>query len=698
MQPKLNPAGQYLGPYLGLNDQLDPSRLGWRYAVEASNVMLSEQLIRPRAPMKFLASLPSPSEILSMYAWSPPRDDYRPQVLIKTAAGVLYAVNGDGALTTLTTQLVPGRVQADLVRFGEFVYVLDGSFEIWKTAGLAGQRHTLKVGLPRPVLAQPSDTPPTGDVKFTPIAASGVGPFQQFDYAVTFYDSTNNVESNPLYSDPVTIHVNGANGGMDITFPLFHGLPVNRNVTNFRIYRRNKSLGKVGWRLLGSAPAVPSNGWTDQSSDAQITASTDANGPFAPARNGIPRNATCGCLWQGRLMMNRLDKPGRITFSPINQPDYLHYESDADADALVAIGDGDDRIRGLAVQDDQLLIGKGHRARLWLCSGQLAGPTNLTTATGALPLESGERLYPTAHHVGPMNSYGNGFLAAAHSGSTYFAAEDGFYVFSAGTLHNLAMPIKKLWSTIVGPGMQGDEARSVTLADDRHNGVIYLMISPKVNVPNPPPTAKTLVYHYRLDGNRGEGGWTTLDHGNLSGTDLGSPAVVGVSNISCVVIPLRHKEPGSLQASDDRPPTPLWGFEAGWLARSVHYSSSGTVEPNDADDARIPYWIYRTGDVQRLRGKRDLMYLIKWFFSAGSNLGNQGCPVDFTVVCDPLTRDRRLRVTRDLILRRAVEQPVRQTCETVRLEIARNSDWLTGWDERIGVVGWQIDQEFSGRR
>jgi len=723
---------EFKGPFLGLNDTLDVSRVGMSYARKARNVILSEQSVRPRAPWDAAnAFIGDFEEIVGLYEWTPPAlltagVAAASQILSKHgSAGIVgagtqggrlrysnHVIQNEGAPTHITQQIgssILSQNPASFVRYEKFVYVVDGSSgDIFKTDGI----NLFLAGI----------YPPVGETLTSASPTSGAGieihfhnpghaaPKAQVSYRATFYDSVNGVESN-AYETPIFRKGDGDIITINL-LPYGISLPADRGIDRVRIYRRNHTLGEVGWRLILDLPAVAAavqdnvDTSTIALEDADLQGiSTLENGPFAPSKNGVPINAVVATIWKERMFYYRFDKPGKLFYSAIGKPDHC----DAN-DFLKVSGDQDDKIRGLMGFGGTLVAGKrkGFRA----ITGEILGETNETIATGAVPLETSIHTQEFPDQPGPVNENGNGFFMGGDPVRVYFAGDSGFYMYDGVEPRKLSEAIKDTWQRMVAPAPFATApdtnvragVKFFSYADDRHDGIIYIMplygdLKNHGYTAVPAPQNQGLAYHYKI------GGWSTVDGGGLlisdfQGLGLGLPAT-----IRCVASAETYRGTSFPDSQEDlRTPGVLWGLDDGLICRSRRtstFGSTGQTADEDADALRVPDWEYETGAMQLNEGAAIVLLWIRWLFSDAAAF--DGGPPDVlfeAVINEDLLGSVVVPMTTSIadVSGPHKLQRIARRARKLGLRMRRSPGWLNGWTEKLGVTGWQIRFDPVGQR
>jgi hypothetical protein len=209
-----------------------------------------------------------------------------------------------------------------------------------------------------------------------------------------------------------------------------------------------------------------------------------------------------------------------------------------------------------------------------------------------------------------------------------------------------------------------------------------------------------LAYHYDIDDNRGEGGWTSVDGGALFISDVGGAGIAG-QVIGPVAVCGRTEyvhDPAGL--NDDRPPYVIWGVSEGVIVREVRYSISAAAgAPHDADEVRVPAFQWTGGDMPLAEGMSALLRWVKWFFAGLGNSNPLPNPVDLIVNVDSgFSITAQGNIAAQTAAPTWLIQPVRRRGSFVRLSIFRSNSFLTGWQEQAGVAGWELDVELIGKR
>lgn len=665
-----NGNGQFLGPFLGLNDTLTPKQLPIQFARRAHNVVLTDNRIRPLPPLVDLNAGEDEQvpvgRVLSMFVTDDNDNRDEPIVYVKSVnsfdtpdgpvlQGTLsYFTENTAFRGHMTGDL--SLYPADFVQVGQWIYVLDGGARLYKVKG----REVRKVGL----------TVPTTEHVTAALVNTGGSVNADVSYKITYYDEPTLVESNGLLTDEFA-----ASNPNAVRFNFARGViaALGETFTHVRIYRRNHTLNQIAWRLIAHLPretlplTVDDNapGDTVEAELAGITLSSPTDGPFAPSRNGIPSHASCGCVYRKRLLVNDTRNPGIVRYSAVGEPD--HFDP---VDQIDVSGDQFEYVSALISIGDQVFAGK--RRNIWGISGEIAGASNLTNAQGDTPPESTVRSYRTTSPVGPVQRYGNGFILAGEPGSPHFASDQGFFRFNGLDSLILSKWITNSWDAFV----RNSSGECFSYAYDAHLGTIYITTPwyssggvPDIPVPG-------LVYHVPRGGAAGVGAWSTFDAQPLG-------------LVTCVATGYGRKFSNASGEPVDR--TPIRSIAMGTTSAGdvggVFLTESGEVR--DAGEmGRIPDFEYVTGDLPVHRGRKGHLYYMKFFLGGPPAIPVVGAARFLLQVISEGGTDgedvdavgesfRRVHVGRE--------------AEFFAVSIKKSESWEKGWDENLAVLGWEPD-------
>jgi len=641
---------------MGLNTTHDPRQLSAGFAVEANNVLLSEGRIRPRAPfVPFCVRrnrreyvIPDGGYIAAMVALDQPYDP--PSVLaqvVHDSVSSLWRFDPNGT----AVQLEVGNYCDDpwsFVQVGKWQIVLTGRVPL-KTNGTAEKTFTL--GLPPPVEQT--------HVSWNLTAGAHINATVQ--YAVTWCRVCDATESNPVFSTNIEVSATQA-----VKFDILK-LPDSRHgIDVLRIYRRNITLGQVAYRLVAARfPLEVGEIWWDLVAEDEITMSSADAGPFAPSRNALPPHGTQGAWFKNRLfLITRTELSGlasRVYYSGLGEPG--HFFS---GDRLDVSGDGSDITTGLIEHAGQLVIGKPRS--IWVLSGGILGPTNLTAALGAMPPVSNHTLHRTKATIGPINKFGNGFVMAGDAPAVHFAADGGFFAFDGVTTVPVSTLIKPTWDAFLRRKTGRVRDAAIVYALDPANGILYLV---NVQGEHDDGEPQALAYHFR----GGLVAWTTLD-----GADL--PHRLGEQIVSIASALGDRIEHGDTSYA----PLLVAGSRGSLrICRSTH--------PTDAE---IAPWSWKTGRLTAIEGKRAQIYAVEWFMAqtgatpAGSPLIRFG----FLLGDEEQEYSRRVNAGE----RVQFDQRVGATATDITLTARSDVAWTHGWKPELGILGFSVDAEIAGKR
>lgn len=733
------PAVRFNGPFLGLNTTLLPRQLDSRFAVEAKNVILSQGRIRPRVPLEVIGSLGQPNgiqfnaEFISAVHWNPPLGD-RPIIVAKgvgvddSVVSYWKFVQDDTGPDTPIQKAVQLSVPFPLglsrgpvcwVPVGNWMYIVDGSGLPLKFDGVGNA--LTPVGLLPPTVN--SEQTLIGDPT---LARPHVSFFRKVglpepnltgapEYAVTLYDSVNDVESNGNFIGPIQGEFQGFGfkveffaNWVNIKADWARGL-----ATQVRIYRKGnvdtldpvsgETVRWASYRLVAviddDETSVTDPSYRDRSTPleadqdavpllAEDFHSSFATGPWAPTKNWVPPVATVAVYYKDRMFYGGLTKgwwhaesathnPGppveglsephdlssRIYYSEFGHPD--HVDLAADFERLT--GDRDDGVGGMVELAGQLLMGK--RNSLWILAGTITTSTNETNATGAVPLASSHQLYRTKAIVGCANQNprftartgGNSLIVAGDPPMAFFNSESGFYKFDGLAEQQVSKAIQPTWFDFVRYGDFTERAQRVTYAVDPFNECIYLCNGSSTETGRP----KILVYHYNT------GAWSELD--------ASEQVVANHKEPSCVFSALGSLGPGGSVKNYSS----LMVGVRGNVLSSNRYTLSMV----------IPTWCYETAPLRVYEGRRSHFYEVRFMHGRVSDdnvpdpLIRMGWRVDPRAPFEMVQRSAK-----DDIYHR---QPIGQQGPDIALRMEDQGQSVL-WSEQYGFTGWEIDAEVAG--
>ena len=678
VQRRFNPQAAFLGPFLGLNTTTDASELPPQYASVCRNIILSDGRIRPRAPWDVLAGLPLIlRDVRGMYFWQK-RDSPLDAFVVAKIGTLLYRINVQrpGPEGPPQISILSGLGSDDFasfVRRGDFLYVFDGSDRSVKTDGTVEGTLLLGIDVPTPTIVS--------SLSVRSGASPGID--AEVEYKIAWYDRARNVESNPRTLLAATLILSSTQEVAIIYDASGGRFPSQQGITHMRIYRRNETLGQVGFRLLAEV-AVPSNGEyvdnargdTQANEDVDVPLSSRTTGPFAPILNKIPRHVKLGAIHNGRLFFGKKSVPGgdevdgRVYYSLKGFPDY------EDETFLDVQGDTDEVIRGLAVVGDQLIIGK--RRSIWINSGEVITATNLDRALGNQPLDPSHRVYRTHADIGPTGQQGNNMVIAGEPAQVYFASDAGAVSFDGVNTQILSDAIEAEWRLFVGNPPDRIQL-GFSFADDSQKGVLYMAVS-TLDEPGP---IQCLAYHYRLNRGDGIGAWSVIDDGDQK--------IDGRSFTVTAVAP-------AVPPSGDN----LRGQVLGTAPLIGTTISTVLMANGDDPDAYVPTFEWLSGSMPLARGMKAHVYWVKFFLNRSQAVNGQAPVMRLSVLTDQLERasasPRVDTIDVDTSQRDTVLLSIRRHAKTVRIRIERGPGWTKGWDPHLGVLGWQPDTELVGQR
>lgn len=680
---------EYRGPWLGLNTTVEAGRLDPAFAREAHNVILSEGLIRPRAPWRPMLKGGHPpgiypfsnQRVLGMYQLGN-------QLIVKTVqySSVVGAVpklwfwrnneNPQGRGFGGTTSPKP----TGFLENKGWLYLLDGYQFLYRTNGDVVYR----MGMTTPTnRVSPDPSPGRSDIRLVGTTPHSSGLSGRYAYACSCYDSVNNLESNIVeFPGELTL------SGHWVDFTLFESRSDQWSASSadtLRLYRKNLTAGEVGFRLIAEFDAdFQEREYNDDTVDGDVTLSSPETGPFGPTRNGIPAYASCGAMFGGRAFYNDVQNPGIVRFSAVGFPDYVHPD-----DYLDMSGDQVDRVCGLLGTDQRLYVGKP--SAILHVTGTIYTPTNEIVATGAEPLESQEVIGRTRSQVGPDNQWGNGFVAAGSPQVIMFPNAAGFYLFDGLDSRVVTDLIGPTWKQFYAPATSAEQfwvGQLFSFADDVDRQILYMSHSGPGLVEH--PGHPMLAYHYGINRGDGVGIWTTIDPGGAYNSNINDRYAGAICRAGVSLVKERPSETPLVVATEgvvsDRPYT------------IIRFSDEHATEE---DFVWIPEWRYTTGLLDFTGGLRCCLQYVKWFFSRERlpRVAGEDFPF-FEVKARSRMDGESSREDVVSVNLRDSEKilPVRRRGETIELSVEKSNRWLAGFSPRLGFGGFQIKYHPVGRR
>lgn len=672
-QPRV-PAFKFEGPFLGLNTAMAENDLPPAYATRCRNLLLNDGRMQPRPPFvpfnaAFSATLTTNHRIVGGISVRSAALGLADVVICKTVSNLsqnaeLWAVTGLGFTQLATQSDGLSGFAPTFVAYNGSVYVLDGSQRMFRTDGTMSG--TYKMGL---------DPLPPNAVVLGLLGGGSVG--ATVSYAATLYNSVSGVESNPAYSAQIT--PSGAQGVLvSISVPPTQAT-LGSGSTHIRVYRRNHSLLQVGWRLLREDPLAAGLTFLDLLPESAITLSSEVVGPFAPSRNGIPAAAMHGVMWNGRLITDDPTKPGFLRYSGVGFPDHQD-----PSDFLDMSGDPEDRINGLAVLAGQLVAGK--RRSIHVASGTMGGLTNLTVATGALPIESQLTQYKTRATIGPITSVGlgvfsggtgPGFFEAGQPARLYFGGDGGLGMFDGADAVYVSDAIREAWLSMFRVG-----ALNFSMVDDTFRSLLY--ITPGHAQASPtfafardgkPEHDDGFIYDYRHQR------WSTFAAGYDDNTLPGiNQELLPGERVSCVIGNLSFIPRAAV----------IIGGTKGSLLTMV----------NGVESFFGPRWQWRSGKMRLQDGFNLCVYGCKVYREPAGQGVPGGEPRAVIRLEIPAGSGVPVLSTIGFATGSHNGFAVQRTGENAVIDISNETliDQPMGWREKFGVTGFEFDAELSGQR
>ena len=256
--------------FVGMNSHADASDLTAQEASSALNVNLNKGTIKKRDGYTVVRTHDDVAEashggVLGIFNWQ--RDSSAAErlthVLIKIGRDLVKRTD-DPAFSTIGTNALTSSTLADFAVYKDRCYIVDnGTFKV--TDGTTVENPILTAPV---VAAQTVNTEsiaakeePTAMVASDPADVNG-GPLNgEYDYKITYYSSTWQMES-PSTAWPIPLDGDdNPEGGTQVRNRSLRLRDVPRSIDErvdfVRIYRRNLTRGEVDWYLVGTLPNYP---------------------------------------------------------------------------------------------------------------------------------------------------------------------------------------------------------------------------------------------------------------------------------------------------------------------------------------------------------------------------------------------------------------------------------------------------------
>lgn len=668
----------YAGPFWGLNTTARPRDLGPAWAVDAQNVLLHDGRIRPAWPFTPFgpSDIPWPTSdwptpaIISAYHWDSPAAgqivvfQIEEVVVGQPQHSTLYAAHPDGTLVHLGGDLAV-RPATYVVAY-EQLYVLAGD-RSYKTDG--SPEGTLRIGIPPPMLGQ-ADLEQIAAGPDEPVLPEG-----SYQYALTAYDASRDVESNPFtFADALTIGA-GLSYRARIHLARWGGQPIppDRGVTDVRLYRRDVHLGYPFFLLRTTKSWPRSDALEDPvgtRADPIPGEGSVITGPFAPSKNGVPPRATIGALYKDRMFYNDAgaSRSDLLYYSGFGHPDHV------DPDDFVTLeGDPERGVTGMTELAGQLCLLKPRS--IWILSGAITGATNETIATGAAPPQSSHLLYRTKAQAGCANrGGGNGAILVGDPPRLHYNGEAGLYAFDGVDEVNVGKAIIPTWRAFArhGDDLQAEKNQALTYGVDAVNQILFI-----ANGAQPFGDPEILCYHYARTHAQGEqrlGAWTYLRSESQR------------KRYRCVATTL-----GDVIAHQP-------GAEAGFYSPVLVGTETGDLLlANDrATEERIPTFRYESPPLRIMEGQLAHIFQVTWLHDRVVDVEQRPRSLEFGFRSDRLAEFQlETRTTRSAIHQH--QRVARETAElALRVQTPTPMGLRTMWHPDLGIVGWVIEYEPAG--
>lgn len=715
---------KFVGPFLGLNTDQARHKIDPAFAVDAENVLITRTgSFRPREPLtSYIATtaenikqkIPGLAvgmihlDLQTLAGYS--GDSEGPSVdvtavLVKTIPPVaLYQVTRGGHTylpMSWETSDVPSLRMPTWVFANGWLYIIDGSSPLVKYNGAVTQT----VGIELPTLSEDLELVPPYPVHVIvgEVADAGSIAIGDYEYAITFYDSVNDIESNPVYTGTITVDMTsrgilvrytgssgpGPYGG--------RGLTGEGAVGHMRVYRKNVTLNQPFYRLVHVFEDLSGSyqdwvdttqiGGTEDEPLESITLSDTQTGPFAPNRNTPPPATSVAAWYKRRMWYADPDDGSILRYSELGKPEYV-----AGANFYEIGGDRDDVVTGMIEMAGQLVVLK--KESIWIVSGEVARGSNESDALGNVPLEVNPEIYKTKSKTGcDATAGGNGAIVCGHPPLLYYPKAEGFYVFDGVDDRPVSDIVSNEWAALMAAiptSSVGDRAHnhSMCYALDVANQIL-LMVPGSLGTTR--LADRVLCYHWGQRRPDGIGAWTRFRFKELGVGPEGPLLPVGVG-CACTALGKRG-EVGTGRIVAPAPYLVALIYQEGTLYTRVFVAD---VAPEVLTG--VPDWKWQTGDLPIMGGKRGHVYW--WEVEHDRYRGEGTAPTlvteynvdggEFLKV--PVTAVHGTDVTSMLTRRR-----LGRTARTMGLRFSRGI-LSPPWDSWEGITGFALDVELAEQR
>lgn len=743
MQPSQY-AINFAGPFLGLNTVQAPHMLAPGFATVAENVLITRGGgVRPRDPWHVYWR-----DYFAAKPWS----IFVGMLHIDTSK--LAGFTGSGrSLRVLVKQTDPEALSNSLywhraspleggAHYGQLAHPVGGSTPLAPTWVLANRRlyvidgsavlaqydgeKMFSVGILSPTVEQLSDdTYPDSPLEKMVYVARWTNETEGpeaggYDYGFTVYDSVHGIESN--MSSGWSFQHTGSTRVKVLIVPGNIQAIGEQNADHVRIYRRHTSdavgdaLGSP-YRLIGEHKIdLADPEWDEDVPDADVTAagiSDVATGPFGPTRNGLPPAARIAVWYKNRMWYADPDDGTRLWFSEFAFPEHVGSTS-----FILIGGDSDDIITGMVEMAGQIIILK--KDSIWILSGDLDTYDNRSVALALQPgvdfAESFPEVYKTKSKTGCHNSGGgNGAIVCGHPPLLYYSNANGLYRFDGVDDRLVSDLVMDEWAGMMNVEGAVDETdHTISYAVDLANDVLYVCRGFPFQQATPfnmTFARHFLAYHWGVNRGDGVGVWTTIK--GKEEPDPSNPEQIP-QGIACIATALGV--PSELYESDgpagEERVRGVSSLLVAPVARKerlsgevIWYTGLLYADSVPHDDAVIPLWLWRTGDLLLAGGKKAHLYYLEYRHerAKGGPAGDPGglgagptVKVQYAVddgSLELLSPSEAGQDTKGLFMRRL---RLGRTGRSLALEFSRGD--VTEWEPWNGLTGFAVDVELAEQR
>lgn len=565
------------GPFYGLNEKIDETILGKRYARSLSNVLLFRKKIQPRHGIKkvfenvYPEGFPSDVAALQGYVFIPESTgpDRALATLPLTAIVVIYGQRIDVVL--IDPERTPSPVfekglslngfnisgRGTIIQFNRtIVYAFEPNRPYVHRSALTSFDDFHPAGL----------EPPSGvNGEVFPVPIGGIPmPKGVYRFSVSYYNSATRTESNVtqvsgggefVRADQETLQnvfVFSGSDWMLFKFPNQHP----KGATHVRVYAEILELDLdptaefIGpspkKRLVEELPISTSPGDTlprevlmrilkiQPIATPETTLSTKDSGPFEPTLNGTPPISSAAVVYNDMVLYGSVETGsyGAILYSEPGQAEHVH-----PLDSIAFEDAGTQKITAMVVYQGRVIIFKQNA--IYVLAGTINRQTNNAAANAEpRPLQNFQ-VFRILSTPGCFNIRG-GIGTMECEGFLYLNAEDGIYVFDGQVARKVSEAIDDTFLAIP------EEMRSqCTMANDTENGLLWIAYARTIASSTETPVL--LCYDYRhKDPQTGLGSWTVHDVDGLGFVITPQPSGEGlpVLNRKGTTLVGRHHEIG----------------------------------------------------------------------------------------------------------------------------------------------------------